>query len=184
MNSIKSRYTQICIIALSLSACDGGETYTQSTNIGATNNNLFMCDQGQQAGGDIVDVSGGEHVLRQEPEPYSAMVINEKATRIMKYAQYHSIDSSTRVQIQCEKDDWVRVAITEPEWLAHVKGWTKREYLLPPRTPGEIRIYTKDDIPSDKNTKDHKEAIVEAINKIHKEHPKCNENISLYRKPN
>ncbi len=60
------------------------------------------------------------------PDSTVPAVLNKKATRILGEPQYYAIDSSTRVQIQCEKGDWVRVQLTEPEWLTDVKGWTKR----------------------------------------------------------
>lgn len=166
MRLIRSFYAPICIVLAALSACDSNKSYTQ-----------FTCEEGQKSSGSIVDVSGMDHTLYSLPTTDSPAVINEKATQLIGSVQYHIIDSSTRVQIQCEKGDWVKVQLTEPEWLTHVKGWTKREYLLLPRTPGEVRTYTENDIYWDKITKNHKGLIVKEINRIHREDSRCKDYI-------
>jgi hypothetical protein len=137
----------------------------------------FTCEQGQPASGDIVDVKGGGHTLLTSPDANAAAVVNEKASQIVRTTQYHSIDSSTRVQIQCEKEEWVKVQLTMPEWLTHVKGWTKRQNLLPPRAPGAFRTFTEEDIFWDEDTSKYKGAITQAINQIHRKVLLCKDYI-------
>ncbi len=140
-------------------------------------NQTFACEQGQPANGDVVDVIGSGHTLHMEPDAASPAVVNNKATRIFGETQYQSVDSSTRVQIQCEKGVWVKVQLTQPEWLADVQGWTKREYLLPPRASGEARTFTEQDIYWDDHTSKYKELVVRAVNRIHREDPRCKKSV-------
>lgn len=166
---------------LMLPACgkSGSESNSSATSDRAASFSrpAFTCEQGQPASGDIVDVKGSGHTLLTSPDVNASAVVNEKASQILGKTQYHSIDSSIRVQIQCEKEDWVRVQLTEPEWLTHVKGWTKRENLLLPRAPGEARTFTEQDISWDKNTSKYKEILIQAINRIHREDPRCKDHI-------
>jgi hypothetical protein len=137
----------------------------------------FTCEQGRPANGNVVDVTGSGHTLYMAPDTTAPAVFNKKATRIFGEPQYHQIDSSTRVQIQCEKGDWVKAQLTEPKWLTDVQGWTKREYLLPPRAFGEARTFSAQDIYWYDSTSKYKETIVRAVNRIQREDPRCKKHI-------
>jgi hypothetical protein len=99
--------------------------------------------------------------------------MNQKASNVLGETTYHSIDSTTRVQVHCESGEWVRVQLTEPEWLTHVAGWVQREHLLDPTKSGTSREFTEADVFWDKQTKPHKQTILRAINEIHKSNPLC-----------
>lgn len=136
----------------------------------------FQCESGTSAGGEVVGVLGADsHDLRQAPK--GEKVINEKATKILGETQYQVIDNSTRVQVQCIDGDWARVQITSPEWLTQHKGWVERSALALPLKPGEVRAFTEDDFMWDKDTNKAKAAIIKAVNRIHKEDPRCKEDI-------
>jgi hypothetical protein len=139
----------------------------------------FICEQGHSLPGEIVGVKGQEHFLYIRPDESSERVINTKATSILKTIQYHSIDSSTQVQLQCENGEWVRVQIKTPEWLSSVIGWVKKSTLEASLKEGEVREYSAEDIYWDNQTELHKDLIVKAINRIHKEDPRCRENIEV-----
>jgi hypothetical protein len=79
----------------------------------------------------IMDVIGNEHLLYTLPDDKAPAVVNNKASEIFGRIEYHVIDTSTRVQIHCDKGKWVFVQLTSPDWLTDVKGWTKHEYLKP-----------------------------------------------------
>ena len=120
--------------ALVLSACDesnsvsNGTTQAEPTQVSAP---VFECDGKKPANDLIMDVIGSEHFLYTLPNGSAPAVVNTKASETFGTTHYHQIDSSTRVKIQCDKGEWVFVQLTMPEWLTHVKGWTKREYLKP-----------------------------------------------------
>ena len=89
------------------------------------------CDGIKPVNNLLMDVIGNEHLLYTLPDDKAPAVVNSKATEIFGRTEYHVIDTSTRVQIHCDKGEWVFVQLTIPDWLTHVKGWTKREYLKP-----------------------------------------------------
>ena len=126
----------------------------------------FRCEIGTSASGITVDVKGSDHKLRSAPSPTAGKIVNEKASKILGGTHYHSIDSSTRVQVQCEHGEWARVQIKEPDWLTHVTGWVERVALAEPRRPGEPRTFTTIDVAWDKDTAPHKDMILRALNRI------------------
>lgn len=83
----------------------------------------------------IADVISGRHLLYELPNDKSSAVVNIKASKVFGTTQYHGIDTSVRVKIQCIQGEWVFVQLTMPEWLTHAKGWTKRIYLQPFNPP-------------------------------------------------
>lgn len=137
----------------------------------------FQCESGSPASGVKVNVKGSGHELRSAPSGSADRLINQKATKILGSTEYHSIDSSTEVQIQCESGDWVRVQVTKPEWLTHVRGWVKRDVLSVPRARGEARTFVVDDIYWDDKTRPYQVLIVKALNRIHREDPRCRTDI-------
>ena len=125
-------------------------------------------------------IGSSEHTLRTAPN--GNKVVNEKGTRVLGRTQYQSIiaDNSTRVQVQCVDGDWARVQITSPEWLKEHKGWVERSALWTPLKPGEIRQFTEADIVWDKDTTKAKAVIIKAVNRLHREDPRCKDRIDLY----
>lgn len=136
----------------------------------------LSCEQGTPSSRVIVDVKGNDHELRSGPSDKSPRIVNEKATAVFGKTHYQSIDSSVQVQMLCENGDWVKIKVTKPEWLA-TYGWVKREILATPRAGSEARTFTEKDIYWDKRTKPYKEMIIKAVNRIHREDPRCKEDI-------
>ena len=164
----------ITVAVLSLLGCSAEEpaTHAQVTP-DQPSMPKFSCELGTSSDGHIVDVTGSDHRLYSKPDISSPQIINQKATSILGTTQYHTIDSSTRVQIQCEDGNWVKVQLQEPEWLRHVIGWVERTALLATSQSGAVRTYTEADIYWDNGTEPYKVAIVNAINRIYQENPKC-----------
>ncbi|HEL3179386.1 MAG: hypothetical protein J0L89_08380 [Xanthomonadales bacterium] len=136
----------------------------------------FTCERGTSADGAVVNVLGKDgHDLRNAPD--GERIVNEKATRVLGSTQYQTIDNSTKVQIQCLDGDWARVQITDPEWLKEHSGWVLRSALAAPLKPGEVREFTDADFDWDKHTQRDKTAIIKAVNRIHREDPRCKEHI-------
>lgn len=136
----------------------------------------FQCESGAAAGGEVVGVLGAEsHDLHSSPG--GEKIVNQKATQILGETQHQVIDNSTKVQVQCIDGDWVRVQITSPEWLTQQKGWVERTALALPLKPGEVRAFTEADFMWDDDTNKAKAAIIKAVNRIHKEDPRCKDDI-------
>jgi|GEM_PF-3513923 len=132
----------------------------------------FQCERGTAADGAVVSVLGSDgHDLRKAPD--SDKIVNEKATKILGSTQYQTIDNSTTVQIQCVDGDWARVQVQTPEWLREHVGWVERSALAAPLKPGEVLEFTEADFDWDKDTSKAKAAIIKAVNRIHREDPRC-----------
>jgi hypothetical protein len=112
------------------------------------------------------------------PKVDSPKVLNEKATKILKENNYHSIGSDTRVQVQCEYGNWRKIKITKPKHLNHVSGWIFKDSLLPKEQSGVFRVFDEDDFYWSLSTRWHKKEIVQAINELHTKVPKCRGTIS------
>lgn len=139
MFKIKSISSFILVISL---------TAIYSNTASAESNTLpTSCEQGSAANGEIVNVTGEGHQLYKTPQKNADLIINEKATEILKETQYHSIDYSTKVQVLCQKDDFIKIKIVEPDWLTHVIGWTEKKNL---------------ELPNNKPKKDKNLSVVEA----------------------
>lgn len=136
----------------------------------------FQCSSGSSADGAVVDVLGADsHDLRSTPN--GVKIVNENATKVLGSKQYQVIDNSTKVQIQCIDGEWAQVQITSPEWLTAHKGWVERSALAMPLKPGEVRDFTEADFEWDKDTSKAKAAIIKAVNRIHREDPRCKDSI-------
>lgn len=136
----------------------------------------FQCESGTSADGAVVDVLGADsRDLRKSPN--GKKIVNEKATKILGPTQYQVIDNTTKVQIQCVDGDWARVQITSPEWLTEQQGWVERTALAMPLKPGEVRDFTDTDFMWDKDTEKAKATIIKAVNRIHREDPRCKDEI-------
>lgn len=136
----------------------------------------FQCESGTAGDGAVVNVIGSDgHDLRKTPD--GEKIVNEKATKILGSTQYQSIDNSTTVQIQCTDGEWARVQIQTPEWLKEQVGWVERSALAAPLKPGEVREFTEADFSWDKDTNKAKAAIIKAVNRIHREDPRCKDAI-------
>lgn len=132
----------------------------------------FTCEVGQSADGAVVNVIGAEgHDLRSSPE--GDKIVNRKATKALGETHYQTIDNTTKVQVQCIEGDWARIQITSPEWLISQKGWVERTALALPLKPGEKRTFTAIDFDWDKYTAKDKDMIIKAVNRIHREDPRC-----------
>ena len=136
----------------------------------------FSCERGAPADGAIVDVLGADgHDLHKAPK--GEKIINQKATRILGETHYQSIDNTTKVQVQCLDGDWAKVAITAPDYLRDQEGWVERSALAEPLKPGEVREFTDADFIWDDDTRKAKAAIIKAVNRIHREDPRCKNDI-------
>lgn len=136
----------------------------------------FECESGTAADGAVVNVIGSDgHDLRRTPD--GEKIVNEKATKILGSTQYQSIDNSTTVQIQCTDGDWARVQIQTPDWLKEHVGWVEHSALSAPLKPGEVREFTEADFSWDEDTSKAKPAIIKAVNRIHREDPRCKDSI-------
>lgn len=133
----------------------------------------FKCEVGRPTFSDIVDVKGTGTELRVGPSARAARIINKRATEVLGETHYISVNSNSRVQVQCEQGDWVRIQILAPDMFAHVAGWVRRKILAVPRLAGEPRVFTADDIYWDKGTAPYKKAILKEINRLSKEVPPC-----------
>ena len=117
---------------LILSACSESTSVSnKTTQTSTTSEPKIECDGTKPANELIMDVIGDGHLLYTLPNNQAPAVVNSVASQTFGATKYHTIDTSTRVKIQCEKGEWVFVQLTEPEWLTDVKGWTKRVNLKP-----------------------------------------------------
>lgn len=148
-----------------------------ATPVSSATTARFSCAAGEPASGAVVDVKGSKHWLRAEPSATAEKVPNERASQALKTKEFHAIDSTTRVQLQCVSGDWAQIRIVEPEWLSDVVGWVERKALAEPRGPGEFRTFTAEDIIFDDGTRKYKTAIVKAVNRIHREDERCRDNL-------
>lgn len=131
------------------------------------------CGHGGVALSDVVAVSDN-HQLYAEPSVGAALVKNEKASEILKSAQFHRIDTSTTVKRLCVQEAWTEVQLVEPEWLRHVKGWVPNDALRTIETDAAgMRVYVGDDFPWNRDTTSYKAQIISIVNRIAREHPGC-----------
>lgn len=136
----------------------------------------FYCEIGNAADGQTVGVLGADsHDLQNAPK--GQKIINQKATKILGETHYQSIDTSTRVRVQCIEGTWAKVQIVEPDYLQDQIGWVERSVLDTPLAPGEIRDFTADAFHWDKYTTKDKKLIMQAVNRIHREDPRCKDRI-------
>lgn len=169
-----NRTLAIALAVAMLTSCSDDPRQTQPRAAQATPPPpRFTCEFGKPAYGRVVDVSGFDRTLYSKPDATSPRVVNQKATSILRSTQYHTIDATTRVQIQCEHGRWAKIQLTEPEWLRHVTGWVEGEPLLSDAQSGDSRTFGQGDIFWDKWTTPHKAAILEAVNRIHRENATC-----------
>lgn len=129
------------------------------------------CDVGSPASGATAFVKGTGHPVRQAPQKNAPRLLNEKATAVLGQKHYHQIDSSVQVRALCQHQGWTKIQIVEPSWLTHVVGWVESKSLDVP-TSGP-RTISAEDIYWDKGTAKHKVMIVSALNRIHREDPRC-----------
>ncbi|WP_411035323.1 hypothetical protein [Shinella sp. BYT-45] len=130
-------------------------------------------EAGQCPVGTVVAVKA-DYEIRQAPGENAGRVVNEKATSILKTTHYHRIDPSTSVEILGCEENWTEIRITEPSWLASVRGWAPNEVLRDiERTADGARVYVENDVAWDGDTSRHKPEIVTMINKISREHAGC-----------
>lgn len=134
--------------------------------------NTFACELGTPANGTVVGVLGADgHPLLQSPN--GPKIINRKATEMLGETHYQIIDNSTSVQLQCNVGNWTRVQITEPEWLrAHV-GWVERSSLDERGSPDGFRTFTDEHFHWGKDTVKAKDAIIKAVNRLHRDDARC-----------
>lgn len=172
----------LAILGVIISFCSSGsgkssqEPSQSATQVQAPTPS-FTCESGSPASGAIVDIKGSDHALHVRPEVGSPKVPNDKAAAITHKPEFHSIDSSEQVQIQCVSGDWSRVQVVKPDYLNTVSGWVETKALASPRQAGEARTFTAEDIYWDKYTKPHKDMIIKAINRIHREDSRCKDDI-------
>lgn len=79
----------------------------------------------------------GSSSLYAEPKDGAEKLINKKSTELLGEVDYLSIDKSCKVKILEEQDGWVKIQVTEPDWLtsSHI-GWVKRNIVA---MPSEIK---------------------------------------------
>lgn len=134
----------------------------------------FACESGTASDGAIVGVLGADgHNLLETPG--GARIVNAKATEALGEVHYQLIDNSTMVQRQCVDRDWVRVQITEPEWLRANVGWVKRSALDEQAVgPDGFRTFADDHFFWDSTTDSKDRAgIIKAVNRLHREDARC-----------
>lgn len=174
--ALKKNLFLLSVTLLLLVGCGDKSDEADEQQVVATENS-FNCEIGQKARGDVVDVLGKNNTLYAIPKDKSTAIVNEKATKALGETYYQLIDSTTKVQVQCTYEDWVKVRITEPDYLDSVVGWTSAKNLAMPLKNGEFRTFTENDIYWDEQTKKYKAQIVKAINRIHRENELCKKNI-------
>jgi len=169
----KCFYVLLALLIL-VDGCSKNDTQNESA---ATPESVFDCEFGKKAKGEVVDVLGKNHTLYSVPKDKSTAIVNEKASKALGETYYQLIDSTTKVQVQCQFDDWAKIRITEPDYLDNVVGWTQAANLAIPLKKGEFRAFSEDDIYWDEHSNKYKAQIVKAINRIHRENDLCRKNI-------
>ena len=112
--------------------------------------------------------------LRSNPSPSSSKLVNEKGSKSLGEKVYMSIDSSSKVQEECTRADWSRVAITVPEWLSTQVGWVPSKVLRKAAVDANgIREFVEDDFLFDNSTRKYKKVIIAGANKVHRENARC-----------
>lgn len=88
------------------------------------------CDASTVVTGKKYNVLGSGINVRKGPGTSFEKIINQKATSILKTAQYISIDDTTTVFEECTKDGWSWIRVIDPDWLkdSH-RGWVLSKYL-------------------------------------------------------
>ncbi|MGO7955524.1 hypothetical protein [Rhizobium leguminosarum] len=123
--------------------------------------------------------------VRAEPNEAAEKFINEKASNSRK-TYYRSIDTSTMIRIVGCKDDWREVQITEPSWLTETMGWVPASIIREIQyTAHGKRIYVEADFAWESDTREYKDKLLSAVNRISRETPACSEidTASLARSP-
>lgn len=81
--------------------------------------------------------------LFEAPNNDAARVVNEKATKVTGSTEYRSVDGSTQVLEQCQKNGYSYITMLEPKWLQGISGWAATDKLKEktnPDNPYEGRI--------------------------------------------
>jgi hypothetical protein len=133
------------------------------------------CGSGSTKSGQTLRVNGSDVVLRSAANAKSEKLINQKATQILKTAQYLTIDNTVTVIEECTRGEWSRVRVKEPDWLqdSHI-GWVQSSSLRgQKKDSGGIVEFTEADFVWDKKTSPHKKTIVAGVNKVHRENSRC-----------
>jgi hypothetical protein len=137
------------------------------------------CPAGSEPSGATLRVRGSDINVRTGPGTEYDRVVNHKATGIIGSTQYASIDSSTRVLEECRQGEWSRIRVVEPEWLRDThRGWVANRFLLSDQEFTQTG-FTEADIFFDDQTWPYKDLIVQAVNKIAREDPRCKDSLDL-----
>lgn len=106
-------------------------------NSSSNNNSSSMAVQTQPEPAPVICQVLRSSELFAEPKDGAEKLINQKSTQLLGEVDYLSIDRSCKVKILEEQDGWVKIQVTEPDWLtsSHI-GWVKRNIVA---MPSEIK---------------------------------------------
>ena len=106
-------------------------------NSSSNNNSSSIAVQTQPEPAPVICQVLRSSELFAEPKDGAEKLINQKSTQLLGEVDYLSIDKSCKVKILEEQDGWVKIQVTEPDWLtsSHI-GWVKRNIVA---MPSEIK---------------------------------------------
>ncbi len=79
----------------------------------------------------VSDIKGSGHFLLDQPGPDGAKKVNYKATSALGKTHYLSVDSSTRVFVEClvPGNNYAYVRVVQPDYLSQHRGWVPSSIL-------------------------------------------------------
>jgi hypothetical protein len=90
----------------------------------------WECGEYERADGAIVDVLR-QQMLFQGPATSQLPVVNRSQTEAKGYTVDAVVGGGQRMQVQCEKDDWVRGQVVQKDAYFPLIGWLPRNALSP-----------------------------------------------------
>lgn len=140
------------------------------------NKNAGQCARAKVTGVEY-GITGSRINVRKGPGTNYEKIVNQKATAALGKTHYVQVDNSVTVLESCRQDDWSFIEVTKPEWLREShKGWVASRFLREQaRDATGVRVFNEEDFIWDGKTSPHKEIIVAAVNKIHRENSRCEE---------
>jgi hypothetical protein len=101
--------------------------------------------------------------------------VHERASELWGKAVYYNVDQSTTVRAIAQEDDWVNIAIINPEYQSKIHMvWLRINYLIAKKYDAEgVEIISEDEVLWRKETVQYKSFITRALNKTLRDNSRC-----------
>lgn len=136
---------------------------------------LQQCGEKSVMTGYIFKLKNEFWTLHHEPNIKSDLIINQVATQNSSTTHYIHVDNSCTIKELCYENGWSYIKVLTPEYLVDShQGWIESKVLKRYKIGKDNFFdFVEKDFYFSSNSKQYKELIIKAVNKIHRENSEC-----------